>query len=119
LEQRGFGNESVVVRMAGCPNSCSRPPVAEIGLIGKRANSYHVYLGGSAVGTRLATLYQEDVPSGQLADLLSDLISLFRKHRDPLESFGDWAHRTGIARLCELTGHLRPRLSSSKATEGS
>ena len=102
LERRGFGNEAVVIRMAGCPNSCSRPPVAEIGLIGKSVNSYHVYVGGSASGTRLAQLYREDVPSEQLADLIGELFTNYRKHRTTEEGFGDWAHRTGIPQLCKL-----------------
>jgi len=102
LERRGFGNEAVVMRMAGCPNSCSRPPVAEIGLIGKSVNGYHVYVGGSACGTRLAQLYQEDVPSEQLADLIAELFTNYRKHRMAEEAFGDWACRIGIPQLCQL-----------------
>jgi sulfite reductase beta subunit-like hemoprotein len=118
LEQRGFGNESVVVRMAGCPNSCSRPPVAEIGLIGKSANGYHLYVGGSAVGTRLASLYQEDVPAEQLAPLLSELFNLYRERRQPSEDFGDWAFKAGIARLCEWSGRPFPQPASARTSGG-
>jgi sulfite reductase (ferredoxin) len=30
LEGLGYGNEEIRLRMSGCPNSCSRPPTAEI-----------------------------------------------------------------------------------------
>src|SRR5436190_635092 len=54
LEQRGYGNDRVWIRMSGCPNACSRPPTAEIGLVGRSLNMYNVYVGGSFEGTRLA-----------------------------------------------------------------
>ncbi len=49
------------MRMSGCPNSFSRPPTAEIGLIGRFKNKYNIYVGGNRQGTRLAQLYAEAV----------------------------------------------------------
>jgi len=34
LEHVGLTDVDVIIRMAGCPNSCSRPPTAEIGIVG-------------------------------------------------------------------------------------
>jgi len=34
LEKLGYGEEVLSLRMSGCPNSCSRPSVAELGFIG-------------------------------------------------------------------------------------
>jgi sulfite reductase beta subunit-like hemoprotein len=93
LEQRGYGGERVWIRMSGCPNSCSRPPSAEIGLIGRSLGLYNVYVGGSFVGTRLARLYRADVRADVLADLLADALDQWRKGRAPGEAFGDWAAR--------------------------
>jgi sulfite reductase (ferredoxin) len=93
LEQRGYGDERVWIRMSGCPNSCSRPPTAEIGIIGRSLGLYNVYVGGSFVGTRLARLYRE-VRSTNLVDLLADLIDRWRAERESGEPFGDWADRT-------------------------
>ena len=45
--------------MTGCPNGCSRPYMAEIGLVGDGPNSYQLYLGGSANQTRLAEVYMD------------------------------------------------------------
>ena len=44
LEQRGYGDERVWdSRMSGCPNACSRPPTAEIGIVGRSVGLYNVY----------------------------------------------------------------------------
>jgi sulfite reductase beta subunit-like hemoprotein len=94
LEQRGFGNERVWIRMSGCPNSCSRPPTAEIGIIGRSLALYNVYIGGSFVGTRLARLYREQVRADALVDLLAGLLEQWQRERDDGEAFGDWAART-------------------------
>lgn len=93
LERRGYGGERVWIRMSGCPNACSRPPTAEIGLVGRSLNLYNVYLGGSFAGTRLARLYREDVRGTVLADLLADAFEQWRRERSPGEEFGDWAAR--------------------------
>jgi sulfite reductase beta subunit-like hemoprotein len=93
LEQRGYGDERVWIRMSGCPNSCSRPPTAEIGLIGRSLNMYNVYLGGSFEGTRLARLYRSEVRANVLADLLAETLDQWRRERAPGEAFGDWAAR--------------------------
>jgi sulfite reductase beta subunit-like hemoprotein len=97
LEQRGYGGERVWIRMSGCPNSCSRPPTAEIGLIGRSVGLYNVYIGGSFEGTRLAQLYRADVRSHALVDLLADLFDRWRSERDAGEAFGDWAYRREVA----------------------
>jgi sulfite reductase beta subunit-like hemoprotein len=93
LEQRGYGGERVWIRMSGCPNSCSRPPSAEIGIVGRSLGLYNVYVGGSFVGTRLARLYRADVRADVLADVLADALDQWRRGRAPGEDFGDWAAR--------------------------
>lgn len=35
-------DESVVIRVTGCPNGCARPYMAELGLVGDGPNSYQV-----------------------------------------------------------------------------
>ena len=51
---RGARRRDVMIRMAGCPNSCSRPPTAEIGIIGYGKNEYVLMVGGARDGSRLA-----------------------------------------------------------------
>jgi sulfite reductase beta subunit-like hemoprotein len=97
LERRGYGDERVWIRMSGCPNSCSRPPTAEIGIIGRSLNLYTVYVGGSFAGTRLARLYRENVRGHDLADVLAATLDQWRSERAEGEDFGDWAHRALVA----------------------
>ena len=56
LEETGLIQEPIVLRMTGCPNGCARPYVAELALVGRSPGKYVIYLGGNAVGTRLARL---------------------------------------------------------------
>jgi sulfite reductase beta subunit-like hemoprotein len=93
LESRGYGQDRVWIRMSGCPNACSRPPTAEIGLVGRSLGLYNVYVGGSFEGTRLARLYRADVRSVDLVDVLADTLDQWRAGRLPGEAFGDWAAR--------------------------
>ncbi len=96
LEERGFGDAQVTIRLSGCPNSCSHPPTAEIGVIGRSQGSYNVYVGGSPAGTRLSRLYQSAVKAVDLPGLLGDLLARWRTERAPDEAFGDWATRAGL-----------------------
>lgn len=93
LEERGYGNERVWIRMSGCPNACSRPPTAEIGLVGVSLGIYNVYVGGSFEGTRLTRLYKQNVRSNVLADVLAEALDQWRCERAPGEAFGDWSAR--------------------------
>ncbi|UCF38495.1 MAG: NADPH-dependent assimilatory sulfite reductase hemoprotein subunit [Acidobacteriota bacterium] len=102
LENAGFGDESVILRISGCPNSCSRPPVAELGLVGKSLDGYHLYVGGNREGTRLAELFLEDVGSEQLFEVISTLLGIHRRERLEQESFGDTCSRLGLERLKQL-----------------
>ncbi len=102
LEQRGYGNERVWIRMSGCPNSCSRPTTAEIGIIGRSARLYTLYVGGSFAGTRLATFYRADVREHDLVDVLAALLDQWKRERAQGEAFGDWADRV-------LVGEQRER----------
>jgi sulfite reductase beta subunit-like hemoprotein len=99
LEARGYGNERIAIRMSGCPNSCSRAPMAEIGLIGRAPQKYNLYLGGNYEGLRLNQLFRESVPFDELPDQLARLIDRWRAERQSGEAFGDWANRVGMEAL--------------------
>ncbi len=102
LEGLGYGNEKIRIRMSGCPNSCSRPPTAEIGLIGRFKNKYNIYIGGSPQGTRLGQLYAEALEAPDLIRSIARLVDVYRVHGQPQEHFGDYCYRIGVARLHEL-----------------
>jgi sulfite reductase (ferredoxin) len=99
LAEAGLANEAVVVRMTGCPNGCARPLTAEIGVVGESVNLYRIYLGGSVLGTRLATLFATGVPRSEIGEHLEPVFARYREERLPGELFGDFCHRMGVDAL--------------------
>ena len=99
LEALGLGEETLTIRMTGCPNGCARPYVADVGFVGRSLDQYTVFVGGRPDGTRLNTPFADLVPLDQLASTLRPLFELFREDRHLDESFGDFCHRTGIEAL--------------------
>ena len=74
-EENGLRNDSIVMRMTGCPNGCARPyvagtfpclslllwvsiPVTEIAFVGKAPGTYSMLLGGGYYGQRLNKIYR-------------------------------------------------------------
>ena len=95
LRRHDLHHQPISVRVTGCPNGCTRPYVAEIGIVGKSRDHYSVFLGGSRSGTRLGFLFHDDTPLPQLVNVLEAVIALFAVHRQHDESFGDFCHRVG------------------------
>jgi sulfite reductase (ferredoxin) len=81
------------VRMTGCPNSCARPTLAEIGIIGGSLDRYYLYLGGNAASTRLNRPYREKVAGAELAGVLGEVFREYAARRQPGEGFGDFCLR--------------------------
>ncbi len=98
LGERGLSDVAIETRMTGCPNGCSRPYVAELGIVGRTKTSYDLWLGGSPDGTRLATETVTGVPLEKLGDVLAPLLDRFRVEADGA-SFGDWADAVGTEGL--------------------
>jgi len=99
LDEIGLGNEHVIVRMTGCPNSCARPGTAELAFVGRMPGAYNVYLGGSHLGTRLNELAWERVPEKELVSKLKPIFESFKNNRQTNERFGDYCHRVGVKQL--------------------
>ncbi len=95
LEQLGLGDEAIHLRMAGCPNGCSRPYSTEIGIVGRGKNHYNVFLGGDAHGTRLNTPFADRVAFNELLDVLRPVLTFYRVERLSGERFGDFCARIG------------------------
>ncbi len=96
VENAGLGQDSITIRMTGCPNGCARPYLAEIGFVGKGPERYNVYLGGGHAGQRLNRIYREDVSASEIRPLLEPVIKRYASERDSGESFGDFVIRSGI-----------------------
>jgi len=93
----------VTVNINGCPNSCARIQVADIGLKGQMVDDgeggsvegFQVHLGGSlgldsGFGRKLR---QHKVTSGELGDYIDRVTRNFIKHRNEGERFAQWAIR--------------------------
>jgi len=93
LAEVGLAEQPIILRIAGCPNGCSRPYVAEIGLVGKAPGKYQLYLGGNEAATRLARIWKEVVKDEELLAELLPLFTRYAQERLPGEAFGDWVAR--------------------------
>ncbi|KQP10615.1 sulfite reductase [Methylobacterium sp. Leaf99] len=95
LASHGLAEDEITIRMTGCPNGCARPFIAEIGLVGRGPERYHLYLGAAFDGSRLGKLYGEDVTASEIKTILDPLFAAYAKNKQPGERFGDYLIRDG------------------------
>ena len=108
LASHGLAEEEITIRSTGCPNGCARPFIAEIGLVGRGPERYHLYLGAAFDGSRLSKLYKEDVAASEIRDTLDPLFAdyakgrragrAFRRLPDPRRPRGQDHQRPGLPR---------------------
>ncbi len=109
LEQRLADVQSLLdtpvsIHVNGCPNSCARIQVADIGLkgqivtnaAGKQVEGFQVHLGGglgldSGFGRKLRG---HKVTSEELGDYVERLVRGYVKTREPGERFAQWVTRS-------------------------
>lgn len=96
LEENGLSQDSIVMRMTGCPNGCARPWVAEVAFVGKAYGAYNMYLGGGYHGQRLNKLYRSSIKEDEILEIMKGLLSRYAKEREAGERFGDWTIRAGV-----------------------
>ncbi len=102
LHQLGLDKDQISLRMTGCPNGCARPYSSEIGLVGRAAGTYNVYLGGNLDGTRLNELFAENVSESEVVKQLCAIFKLYKLQRNGTEEFGNFCYRVGTTKLREL-----------------
>jgi sulfite reductase (ferredoxin) len=97
----------ITVNLNGCPNSCARSQVADIGLKGqlvvdddgRQVEGFQVHLGGgigltdagAAFGRKLRA---HKVTSAGLDDYVTRLVTAYLVQRNPGESFASWVGRS-------------------------
>jgi len=96
LAKNGLADESIILRVTGCPNGCGRAMLAEIGLVGKGPGKYNMYLGSNLGGTRIPKLYKENLGEQDILAEIDSLSARWAADRNQDEAFGDFAIRTGI-----------------------
>ena len=96
-------DQPLAIHLNGCPNSCARIQVADIGLkgqivtdsSGKQVEGFQVHLGGglgldAGFGRKLRAL---KVTSAELGDYIERIARRFNEQRSPGERFAQWAVR--------------------------
>jgi sulfite reductase (ferredoxin) len=99
LERAGLGGVDVMIRMAGCPNGCSRPPTAEIGIAGYGKNDYVLMVGGARNGSRLARVLYPRLGEDELIQALIGLVRGIRDHNPQALPAGEFLHHSTDAEL--------------------
>jgi sulfite reductase (ferredoxin) len=95
----------VSIHLNGCPNSCARTQVADIGLkgqivtdaAGNQVEGFQVHLGGglgldAGFGRKLRGL---KVTSAELGDYVDRVVRRYAAQREPGERFARWVERAG------------------------
>ena len=95
LEENGLKQDSIVLRMTGCPNGCARPWLAEVAFVGKAYGAYNMYLGGGYHGQRLNKLYRSSIQEEEILDIMKPMLKRYAIEREQGEHFGDWVIRAG------------------------
>ncbi|WP_283152500.1 assimilatory sulfite reductase (NADPH) hemoprotein subunit [Guptibacillus hwajinpoensis] len=95
VDEAGLREEEIVIRMSGCPNSCSRPTLGEIAFIGKAPGKYNMYMGAGFVGDRLSKLYKENIGEEEILASLKPILMNYAKEKEEHEHFGDYVIRAG------------------------
>ena len=99
--------------MTGCPNGCARPYNCDIGLVGKTADKYTLFLGGRLLGDRLNFIYKDLVPAEEVVATLVPLFAYFKHDRHDGETFGDFCHRKGAGRSAGLDRAIRVQTAAT------
>jgi sulfite reductase (ferredoxin) len=95
-------DEPLAIHVNGCPNSCARFQVADIGLKGvlvptetDPVEGFQVHLGGSLGGATGfgATLRGHRLAGTDLADYVERVLRRYLDLRRPGESFAEWTTR--------------------------
>jgi sulfite reductase (ferredoxin) len=106
LARAGIAGERISLRITGCPNGCARPYAGEIGIVGRTASDYAIFLGGDFEGTRLNRRVFDRVKLNDIAAVLEPIFQAFAAGRGANQGFGDWCHAQSDDHLRGLAQRL-------------
>ena len=99
-------NKSILLRMTGCPNGCTRPYMAELALVGSGQNKYQLWLGGSKNLQRLAKPYLQRMELDDLEQTLKPLL-IHWKEFDSESDFGDFINTQDESSILNLLNEIQ------------
>ena len=102
----------LTIHISGCPNSCAKHQIADIGLAGgmaplgdHRRYSYQLYVGGGLEGEpQLGMVIRKGLTEDMVVPAVRCLVEIAGERKQPGESFREWVRRLGpgeISRLLE------------------
>ena len=103
LAKHNVAEESIILRVTGCPNGCGRAMLAEIGLVGKGPSKYNMHLGGNIAGTRVPKMYKENLNEEDILQEIDTLVKRWVAERNIAEAFGDFVIRVGIVKEVKVS----------------
>ncbi len=90
------------IHVSGCPHSCAKHQVADIGLAGamtdvdgRKVEAFAFNLGGNARERRLGTVYPKKVPRSRVIAVVEGLLAEYEEHARPGERFSATFARVG------------------------
>jgi sulfite reductase (ferredoxin) len=114
-------DEEIRIHVNGCPNSCARFQVADIGLMsalvarpdGTKGEAFLVHLGGglgegASFGRKVRGI---KVPAEDLAGYVEDLVRRYRRRRDDGDTFGSFVARLDDEALARFAAPAAPARS--------
>jgi sulfite reductase beta subunit-like hemoprotein len=97
------------IHVSGCPHSCAKHQVADIGLAGAlttvdgvKVEAYALYVGGNARERVLATMYPKKIERREIVRVVDALLERYERERGPNERFSQTVARLGVAAFFEL-----------------
>jgi nitrite reductase (NADH) large subunit len=90
------------VHVSGCPHSCAKHQVADLGLAGaiveyegKRVEAFVAYVGGNAHERRLGVAFAKKIPRTLVVPALEAMLSVYERERADDERFSETVARLG------------------------
>ena len=93
--------KTILFRMTGCPNGCTRPYMAELALVGSGQNKYQLWLGGSKNLQRLAKPYLQRMELEDLEKTIKPLLEYWKKSSSE-KDFGDFINNQNESLIINL-----------------
>jgi len=97
--------KTILFRMTGCPNGCTRPYMAELALVGSGQNKYQLWLGGSKNLQRLAKPYLQRMELDDLEKTIQPLLELWKKS-SAKKDFGDFINNQKESFITNLLSEI-------------
>ena len=97
--------KTILFRMTGCPNGCTRPYMAELALVGSGQNKYQLWLGGSKNLQRLAKPYLQRMELDDLEKTIQPLLEFWKKSSSE-KDFGDFINNQKESFITNLLSEI-------------